>query len=319
MSRPPRLTEHQRSDLADLEPRLQQAAIRGDYSTAQQVTAQIQRLLRPTGHETRLMKCKNWLFEAAMEAGDFATAEAGFVGVRSKVAPTTRVYLEATALLAICLLRQRKVTEAKGYIAETLRCLRNVQSRGEQQRFRREMVARFEQESLIGALGSTGSDQFAEDTLQQNAGQLCQTVDERELLRRLGQALSPATIAILEDVRAHSRNVLTADEKKALPSPESLANDVSRGETLFAALKRSAWRALCDSDSDVYKLWWTKGISAVMDKKALTAALVAALGGLRIGQYAVIACVLALIFKVGLEAFCEVSKPKLLMETRSRR
>jgi hypothetical protein len=37
---------------------------------------QIQRLLRPTGHETRLMKAKAWLFEAAMEAGEPQTAEA---------------------------------------------------------------------------------------------------------------------------------------------------------------------------------------------------------------------------------------------------
>jgi len=79
-----KLTQRQKESLKELEPALQEAVRLGDYSKAKNLTKKIQELLRPTGHETRLMKAKNWLFEAAMEAGELRTAIAGLSGVRNK-------------------------------------------------------------------------------------------------------------------------------------------------------------------------------------------------------------------------------------------
>jgi hypothetical protein len=63
------------------------------------------------------MQAKNWLFEAAMESGHLNLAESGFIGVRKNTSPSSRVHLEATALLAICYLRQRKLKESEPLIA----------------------------------------------------------------------------------------------------------------------------------------------------------------------------------------------------------
>lgn len=76
--RPPRLTSEQLKSLHRLEPLLQAAAKRGDYESAQTLALSIQNLLRASGHETRLMQAKAWLFEAAMEAGRLNIAEPGF-------------------------------------------------------------------------------------------------------------------------------------------------------------------------------------------------------------------------------------------------
>jgi hypothetical protein len=102
MPKPPNLSEGQKSRLRILEPALRQAVRSGNFQAAKIHAADIQSLLRPTGHEARLMQAKNWLFEAAMEAGDLQYAEAGFNGVRQRTSPAARVHLEATALLAIC-------------------------------------------------------------------------------------------------------------------------------------------------------------------------------------------------------------------------
>jgi hypothetical protein len=63
---------------------LRAAAAAGDYAKAKIFTGEIQKVLRPTGHETRLMQAKNWYFEAALAAGNIEEAAAGFIGVRGK-------------------------------------------------------------------------------------------------------------------------------------------------------------------------------------------------------------------------------------------
>jgi hypothetical protein len=111
--RPPRLTLEQLQKLHELEPLLQAAAKRGDYESAQRHAFDIQDPLRTSGHETRLMQAKVWLFEAAMEAGHLNVALPGFVGIRERMSKGTRLHLEATAALAICYLRQKKLAQAE--------------------------------------------------------------------------------------------------------------------------------------------------------------------------------------------------------------
>src|ERR1700685_3801090 len=149
--KPPKLTPGQRNDLQTLEPALRAAALRGDYDTAKGLAIKIQELLRPTGHETRLMQSKAWLFEAAMEAGRLDVAEPGFIGIRGKTSPNTRIYLEATVLLAICYLRRKKLAQAEPLVAEALKS-RNIASEVRRRRFLQQVVARFEEEGLLGAL-----------------------------------------------------------------------------------------------------------------------------------------------------------------------
>lgn len=106
---------------------MRQAAASGDYEEAKRHTLEIQQVLRPTGHEARLMQAKNWLFEAAMGAGHLDLAESGLLGVIARVSPTSRLYLEAAALLAICYLRQQKLTQAAPLMTSVLSS-RNIRS-----------------------------------------------------------------------------------------------------------------------------------------------------------------------------------------------
>ncbi|MGB2986363.1 MAG: hypothetical protein WBE26_10815 [Phycisphaerae bacterium] len=299
-----------------LEPALRAAVARGDCVAAQRIVSDIQDLLAPTGHTARLMRAKNWFFEAKMEAGSLVIAEPGFIGVRRKVGPNTRVYLEATALLAICLIRGNRIEEAEDYISETVKRLRNIKSSAQQQAFRRSILTRFDEEAVVIALKGVGNDELDPATVQEKAGTLVRQVDEHEIYRSLGQVVPLQKMKQLLEVRSHCQKLLTKDELKALPSPETLAGDVEHGKTIFSAIRRRAWRAICDPESEVYQVW-TKGMEKALNTHVLAGAVASTLLGWKIGVYSIAVYVTALVLKVGLEGFCDVSKPHPLMGTRA--
>jgi hypothetical protein len=64
-------------------------------------------------------------------------------------------------------------------------------------------------------------------------------------------------------------------------------------------------------------MWFTDGIKAVLNKKALTVSIVAALSGMKIGVWGIAVHVTAIVIKTGLEVICEVSRPSGIMELRN--
>ena len=316
MARPPALTQTQKQRLRVLEPALREAAHKGDYEAAQRITAELQNLLRSTGHETRLMQQKAWLFEAAMEAGDLSTAELGLIGVRNKTAAGTRTYLEATALLAICYLRKDRFDLAQPLIAETIRREKNITSTKRRRRFIRAIVRRFEEEGALASLKGKGSDRLDPSELQEEAGNLLRTMNEDEVLAVMGRSLPKETVAYLLKIDMFSRGQLPPADVKYLPLPEELVKHKQLGETIFGSIRRVLYRSLCDPESDVYKAWFNHGLLTVLDKKYLAIAVTATLSGLNIGIKALAVSATALVIKVGIEVFCERYKPSGVMDSR---
>jgi hypothetical protein len=313
MSKPPPLTDSQRRRLGVLEPALRNAVDLGDYDTAARLGSEIQAVLRPTGHETRLMQAKNWVFQAAMEAGKLTIAEKGFVGIRLKSAHATRVYLEATVLLAICYLRQREFAKAEPLIAEALRRTTNVVSERKQRQFRRRMIRRFEEESVLAAL--IGDQQVSIDAAQieSDAATMLQTKTEDEILAAIGAAVPPEVIAILVRVHEFALKQLPPSDVKFLPKPQDLTRKREVGSTVFDAAKRVVWRSLCDPNNEVYKIWYEQGMKGLLSKRVLAVAVGTALSGARVGILALAAAVTALVLKVGIDIFCESAKPEGVM------
>jgi hypothetical protein len=209
--RPPKLTPEQLQRLHHLEPSLQSAARRGDYESAQQHALDIQNLLRATGHETRLMQAKVWLFEAAMEARHLNVAIPGLIGILGKASKGTRLRLEATALLAICYLRQKNLTKAEPLIAEVLKS-KNIRSESGRRRFLRHVVSRFEEEALLGTLVGQQPDRLDPGETQDLAAVLVRTKNEDEILFVMGEALPPESTAFLLKVDTIAKRGLTKKE-----------------------------------------------------------------------------------------------------------
>ena len=316
MSTPPKLSETQKRRLATLEPALRNAVRLGDYQTAKQVTLDIQDLLRPTGHVTRLMQAKNWLFEAAMEAGQIEIAVSGFEGIRQRVSPRTRIYLEATALLAICRIRQRDLSRAEPLMSEVLKNDTVITSEKRRRQFRVRVIARFEQEGVLAALSGRGDDRLLPDEIEKEAAEAVRTKTDDEIFADLGRALPAATVAFLLKVDQLARRQLAPEDLKYLPTSQDLIKQSELGRTTFQSAKRVLWRSLCDPKSDIYQTWFNSGLSAVLNKRFVSSCVIAALTGFGIAIKGLVVSFVALIIKFGIEVYCDRFKPEGVMIAR---
>lgn len=319
MVKPPKLTEIQKRRLSVLEPKLRNAVRMSNYNLAKSITCEIQEVLRNTGHETRLMQVKNWLFEAAMESGNLNIAISGFEGIRKKCNQQTRVYLEATSLQAICHIREGKMPKAEPLISEVLKKSKYIHSDRRRRQFKKRIIQRFEEEVTLFALINSGDDVLDIDEIQNEAGLSVQTKTEDEILNALGRSLPRKVINDLLKIHIFSGKELPYDEKKLLPAPEEIIEEKALGKTVFSSFKRILWRSLCDPDSDIYKAWFNNGLSMVLGKKYLGTAITAAMSGLSIGIKALAISATALVIKMGIETYCFAYQPKGVMIGRSEK
>lgn len=310
------LSESQKNKLKILEPALRLAASHRDYEQAKKITQEIQSILRPTGHETRLMQAKNYLFETALETGKIDTAISGFVGVRQKSAKSTRLYLEATTLLAICYLRKKDLKSARPYMIEAFKYEKNIKSPSRRTEFKVGLAKKFDEEALLASLATGSITAFNIDQIQSDAGELIRTKHEDEILELLGASAPESALTFTKEVHKEASNFLSYEEKLLLPSPESFEQKKKLGKGILSAFQAVIWKSLCDKDSDIYKMWFTNGMQAVLDKKYLTIAITGALSGLSIGVDAIAVYLTALLIKIGIEVFCDTYTPTSIMRMR---
>lgn len=317
MTRPPPLTEVQKQRLAVLEPALKDAVYAADYTRARRLAVDIQEVLRATGHETRLMQSKNWLFEAALNAGQLMTAEAGFRGVRAKTAKSTRVHLEATALLAVCMLRQKKLAEAEPLIREVLGS-KSIKDMEKRRRFVESVSSRYQLESYISAIRDHAHESLDPHAVDREAIDAVRTKTDDELYAQIAASLPREVIEFVYRVDKAARQQLTMVEVLYLPSPAHIERKVEQGRSFFASLKFVIWRSLCDPQSEVYKAWYTNGLAQVLSKKYYAVVVSAALMDLGFAAKAAAVPVTALLMKMGLEVYCDRFKPGEILDGRSR-
>ncbi|MNZ81818.1 hypothetical protein D3C78_1004980 [compost metagenome] len=313
------LTNEQKKALSILEPKLKSASERRDLEEAKRITLEIQNLLRPTGHENRLMFAKNFLFETAMEAGKIDFAIQGLTSIKNKTSSTTRLHLEATTLLAICHLRRKNLDAAKPYMIEALKYEKNIKSPTQRTEFKIALTKRFDEEALLSSLTTDTKITQNLNQIQSDAGDIIRTKHEDEILELLGSSVPGGAFEFVEKVHTESIKCLTYEEKLRLPSPASFEQKQKIGKGVLSAFQSVIYKSLCDKESEIYKMWFTNGMQAVLDKKYLTGAVVSALSGLSIGTYAIAVYLTALLIKIGIEVFCETHKNQGIMSLRRKR
>lgn len=315
MAKPPPLTDSQKARLRVLEPALRAAVYSADYKRAKAFAADIQGLLRATGHETRLMRSKTWLFEAALNAGELLTAEAGFRGIRAKTATSTRVHLEATALLVVCLLRQQKISDAEPLIAKVLQG-KSIKDVVRRRHFIESVTARYQLESYISAVKGHAFETLTPDAVDADAIEAVKNKTDEELYAQIAAALPREVLDFVYRVDQAARKQLTMTEILYLPSPADMQQKVEQGRSFFASLKLVIWKSLCDPQSEIYKAWYTNGMAQVLSKKYYAIVVSAALVDLGFAAKAVAVPATALLMKLGLEVYCERYKPGEILDGR---
>ncbi|WP_411835606.1 hypothetical protein ACLBNB_19230 [Pseudomonas chlororaphis subsp. aurantiaca] len=308
----PNLTTEQKKTLAVLEPQLRLCIKSANLEKAKKITFQIQEILRPTGHETRLLQAKNWLYETAMEANSFHFAIMGFEGTRKKSSPSTRLHLEATALLSICYLREGNLPKARQLVSQSVQSISSIKSIERRKQFHKRFLQRLEEESILSGLIDKTSKPLDIDEVNDQAVLLIKTKSEEEILTEMGKAVPKNSLNLLEEIREAYQLRLPASDRQCLPAPLTEKSKEELGKRASSALKRVAWRALCNPKSEIYKAW-NQGLSIVYDKKYIATAIATTFGSYSITATMIAASAVALAFKFGAEVFCETFAPESLM------
>ncbi len=316
---PEKLTTNQKKRLKILEPKLKLAIEVKDYRLAKSLVQDLQSLLRPSGHTTRLAQYKIRLYELALENNNLNTAIEGLSSVRKIVSQKTRLYLEATALLAICYLRLKDLENAKPLIREVLTNNSAIKTERTRKEFRVEIINRFDQEIALFSIRKKEEEILSEEELEKNISELLMSnKNEKELLIYIGKNAPRQTKDLLYQVHQFSINLLPSAERIALYSPEEKIKDRELGKTVFQSVKRVIYNSICNPESEVYKAWYTNGAAMVLSKGYLRATVLAGLSKIGIGITMFSAYVIALVIKVGLEVFCDYNKPLDLMNLRGK-
>ena len=245
---PPRLTPAQKEKLGRLEPRLRDCARFGDYNQAKEIFIEIDKTLRPTGHQTRLLKAKNYLFESALETGETANLElaiSGFSGVRQRARSGTRIWLEATALLGVCYVRKRNLEQAKIFLKlAVLHINSNITSQAKRTQFHERLLKRLDEECILANLMCLRPSQLNVDEIQSDAVKLLAKSPE-EIEEVIGRTLPAGTIGQIESMRNFYIGQVSSADRKLLACPKVDEKPREAGKQINAALKRVIWRAVC--------------------------------------------------------------------------
>lgn len=315
MPSPPALTEVQKRRLATLEPALREAVYAADYEGAKAIAADLQSVLRSSGHETRLMRAKVWLFEAALNAGELQVADSGLSGVCSKTAIGTRIHLEALSLRAVCKIRLGKLAEAERLIERAVDS-KAIRDPAKRRKFVQSITHRFQLEAYLFAAKGQLSDNLDPQEVDAEAVQAVRTKTDDELYAELAVALPRSVIEATLRLDKATRLRLTHDELLLLPSPAALERRRDQGKTFFQSLKLVVWKSLCDPKSDVYQAWFTNGISHFLSKKYYAVVVTTALVDLGIAAKAIAVPATALLMKLGVEVYCEMYRPGEILDDR---
>jgi PIN domain nuclease of toxin-antitoxin system len=310
-----KLTDAQLTALRPLEIGLRKAVAQAEPETAIEIATRIQALFPNDRAHHRLLRAKLWAFEACVDANRLTYAETGLIGVRKLADSSTRLHLEASALLAISLLRQKRTGDSKKVIREVISNINNITSDRTRHQFQKRFIERVEEECILAELVGTGDGAFNPAEIDAKAILLLQRNSDDEILKLIGNSVPAGGLLLLRDVRAYSIEQLPPPDRKLLPSPAQAEEPKSIGRTTFAVLRRIAWKTFCKPSCPIYKLW-SNHIPKVFNEGYFSAAAISVLADFRIGVPLIASGLAALAMKYSAEEFCELAKPKGLMISR---
>lgn len=277
----------------------------------------IQDVLSVTNNNTKIAQYKNWFFELALDVHEYDLAEKGFIGTMNLVNKNTRIYLEATALLAICYLRTKKYDLAKPFIEDVLKNDKVIKSEKSRRLFNKNIIQRFDEEVALYSLKEENRTETLDyDEIEKEAIFMIQSKNEEEIFENMGKVTPDYTKHLMFEIDNFSKNQLPSAERKLLGSSENLIKDNHAGKMVFSSFKRVIYKTICDSKSTVYNVWHENGMPALLDKKFLVTAIIGSLAEINICIKGLIVSSVALIIKFGLEIYCRKYEPVGVMDSR---
>ncbi len=289
-----------------------------NFSDAKVISFDLQEVLRRLNKQSKLVEFKNQLYELASEEKEYVFAISGLEANRAIVKNTTRLYLEATALLAITHLRNGNIEKAKPLIKEVLQNQKVIKSEATRAKFNKEIIVRFDEEITLFALKSESGININEGEIEKQVQSILTTHSNEQLYKLIGLETSSNIKHLLFEVDSYSKKLLPAKEQKLLPPPEELMQDEPAGRTVFSSFKRVIYNSLCDPNSEVYKMWFTNGVAQLNKIILAIGTISSALNYFGIAKTSIIVYISALVVRFGLDVYCDKYRPASIMEFRRK-
>lgn len=312
------LTDVQKNKLKVLESKLDRSIREQNFKFAQEIVQDIQSILRPTKHYVRLTQSKNKLCELAIELNKCDYAIRLLRSNQRVVNENTRIYLETISLIAICYLRMKEIENAKKYIQLVLKNHTVITTERTRQVFHSAIINRFNEEVALATLTGADDIYLNKQEIEEESIKIIQNLSNDEIFSQIGQLAPQSTKDLIYIVHDFSVKQLPFTERLALPSADQKLKDKAVGLTVFESVKRVLYNSLCNPDSDIYKAWFNNGMQLVLDKKYIVSAVIGCLGSIGFGVSMIIASIVALITKFGIEVYCTKYKPIYIHEIRNK-
>ncbi len=308
---PKKLTESQKKVLKKLEPELRQACQSADLASAKKAISLIQEAFINDRDHFRILRAKNWYFEALLDAGNTEAAARGFDTIQLRARENTRIYLEAMTFLCICFLRLGRIDSAKQTFRVVIPKISNIKSDAKRQQYEKRLTERIEDECILGQLIGQARGDFVFEDIHKQTIEMVQK-PEHEILESIGNCVSIHTQTLLSDMTDYSIKLLPSSDQKLLCAVKEKIPNIELGQKVLAALKRIGWRTFCDESSEVHKLW-KDGVPKVFNDGYFTKAIITTLVCWKIGIPGLAVGISATAIKYGCQEFCKEFKPKGLM------
>ncbi|MBI2353738.1 MAG: hypothetical protein HYV06_01700 [Deltaproteobacteria bacterium] len=319
MARPIKIPEQHLERVRRLEGILATAAESGDLTRAKVALNDLKPILERFHHHHRIHEAYLKLYEAALEAWDLLTAKQGFQFVRRETKKNTRLYLEATVLLAVAHLRSNDLFSAEPLMAEALRNEEVITSKTQRDIFRCEAIDRFDQEGALAAMAKMHPEVMHEAEVHHNALQVLRKgLNEEDIQEVLGSQVPQQVKDFILKVDMLSRKLLPHETKLLLPCSADVVKNRNIAQIIFLGVKRKLYKCVCDEDSETYKAWIRGGLNTICSEGYVASSVVAVLADLKIFIPAVSVGLTALLMQKGITNFCAANKPKRLMDLRRK-
>ena len=320
MARPQKIPEQQLGRVHRLEAILSAATQSGDLPKAKIALNDLRSILERYNHNHRVLKAYLMLYETALEAWDLDLAKRGFEFVRREANKRTRLYLEATVLLALAYLRNQDLFSAEPLMAEALRNDDVITSKPQRDAFRREAIERFDQDGALASMAKLHPEVMHEAQVHQDAlGLLRKGLNEQDIEEDLGSRIPQEVKEFILKVNVLSRKLLPHETRLLLPSPADVVKNRQVAQLVFNAAKRRIYGVICDENSATYQAWISGGLDTICSKGYVASAVVGVLTSLNVAIPAVAVGISALLMKKGITNFCSVNKPNRFMDLRRKR
>jgi hypothetical protein len=318
MARDKKLTEQQKRIIVRLEPKLKASVKLCNFERAKIIIQELQELLPKEGNKNLILQYKNWFFECAIDNDKLEYAISGLSGVIQSTSNTTRIYLEANALLSIAYIRKGDIEKSKKYISIVINKIKVISSNTRRIEFYDSYLKRLEDEIILSRIKRNGCDELTVDGVHKRAVELVQQKNENDIYELMGQEIPGNVFGILDEIKDEVFRQISAPDKKLLESPVDHTKNRENGLRLNSAVRKVVWKSLCDPEDEVYKAW-SKGLSLVHDKKYIATAITAVFIKEQICFGLLAASVVALAIRFGVNIFCEMYEPGVLMERKKKK